>query len=405
MLDLSTLKISFLAGTLGGGGAERQLFYMLQTLRDAGAEARVLSLDRGACWEQPIRDLGIPVTWVGQDRSRPRRLGRIICALIRHPSEVIQSQHFYTNAYAGAAARALRRVSIGALRSNGRFDLLGCGRLGGLLNLRLPHRLAANSENGLAFAIRHGVIAARASLLPNAVDTAWFKPAANSADDPLQILAVGRLTREKRFDRFLQILRQLRQEHGLRARGVVVGAGRPDQDLRPELEHLARSMGLLPDGVVFLGGAPDLRRVYQQSALCLLTSDHEGTPNVLLEAMACGLPVVATRVGGVPEIVRDGWTGFLSAPEDVPGLISAVLRLARRPDLRRQMGARARAHVEERHGLRQLEPHLGRLYQAALGPRAAGLRPTAGPFLSAGALSWLAPGLFRRTHKNTPKAL
>jgi glycosyltransferase involved in cell wall biosynthesis len=109
--------------------------------------------------------------------------------------------------------------------------------------------------------------------------------------------------------------------------------------------------------------------IYQQSTIFVLTSEHEGTPNVLLEAMASGLPVVATRVGGVPEIVQHGCTGFLAAKDEINELTSAILALARNPQLAIEMGARARAYIEQTHSVHQLPAHLADLYDLASGIR------------------------------------
>src|SRR6266403_5610096 len=104
MRDFSKLKICFLAGTLEHGGAERQLFYMLRALCRRGAAPRLLSLDRGEFWEEPIRSLGVPVTWVGQQQSRLARLVRILRELRANPPDVLQSQHFFANGYVGLSA-------------------------------------------------------------------------------------------------------------------------------------------------------------------------------------------------------------------------------------------------------------------------------------------------------------
>jgi glycosyltransferase involved in cell wall biosynthesis len=132
------------------------------------------------------------------------------------------------------------------------------------------------------------------------------------------------------------------------------------------LENQASRFGLLPDNLQFRGGVPDMRSVYHEAAICVLSSDFEGTPNVLLEAMASGLPVVATNVGGVPGIVQHGQTGFLHEPDDLDGLVADSFELVMNSKLRTEMGQRARAFVEERHGLQQLPAYLGGLYQQAL---------------------------------------
>src|SRR5207248_662366 len=109
------------------------------------------------------------------------------------------------------------------------------------------------SRSGLDYALGRGVPAARLFFIPNAVDTEIFQPSVDAFRPPVKLLAAGRLTREKRFDRFLEILHRVRCQQGLDVRGLLVGPTRADQELRPELERLAASLGLLPDGVEFLG--------------------------------------------------------------------------------------------------------------------------------------------------------
>ena len=105
--------------------------------------------------------------------------------------------------------------------------------------------------------------------------------------------------------------------------------------------------------------------VYQQAAICVLTSDHEGTPNVLLEAMASGLPVVAAKVGGVPEIVRHEQTGFVFDPDDLDGFVTAMRQLVTQAALRMEIGRRARIYVEKNHSLHHLPSQLRELYRLA----------------------------------------
>ena len=92
--------------------------------------------------------------------------------------------------------------------------------------------------------MKRGIPASRMFFLPNVVDTERFKPAAKALQGPITLLTVGRLTREKRFDRFISLLHQLRIFLGLDVRGWIVGPTRADQDLRPELEHQAAGPGL-----------------------------------------------------------------------------------------------------------------------------------------------------------------
>jgi glycosyltransferase involved in cell wall biosynthesis len=363
MHNLSQLKLCFLAGTLEHGGAERQLFYILQALCQAGATPRLLSLDRGEFWQEAIERLGVSVTWVGDQPSRLQRLFRILKEVRKDAPDVLQSQHFFANAYAGLAGRLCGAIGIGAMRNNGRIEVSECGILGGWLNLHCPGTLAANSKIAMQYAITQGIPGSRLYFLPNVVDTEWFKPPTDLPLEPFTLITVGRLVKQKRLDRFITILARLRTSYQLNVRGLIVGPGCQNEDLRPELENQARRLGLSPEIVQFQGGVSDSRKFYREAAVCVLTSDYEGTPNVLLEAMACGLPVVAAKVGGVPDIVQHGRTGFLLEPDDIEGYTSSLVKLAKASELRAEMGRRARIYMEENHALRRLPTYLEGLYQ------------------------------------------
>src|SRR5262245_37625679 len=171
MRNLNGLKLCLLAGTLTPGGAERQLFYILQALCQSGATPRLLSMTRGEFWEKNIASLGVSVACVGHEASRWKRLVRLVKELRKDRPDILQSQHFFTNAYVGLAARWLRVSGIGAMRNDGRSEVLGSGPLGGWANLHLPAVIAANSRMAIQYAVAQGLSASRFYFLPNVVDT------------------------------------------------------------------------------------------------------------------------------------------------------------------------------------------------------------------------------------------
>ncbi len=356
--DFSSTKICFIAGTLRQGGAERQLFHILNALRRNGALPRVLCLEQAGFWEDRIRQLGVPVTWIGQSSSRLLRVMKILRELWSERPHFIQSQHFFTNSYAAVSARMLGSGSIGALRSNGAMEAQDCGRLGGWLNLRTPELLAANSSAALRYALERGRLPNRLFLLPSVVDTAQIKPAPGPAPGTLRLLAVGRLVQAKRFDRFLTVLARLRKQFDEDVKGILVGEG----PLRPELEAQAAQLGLTPSVMEFRGAAAEIAPFYSQADILVMTSDYEGTPNVLLEGMAAGLPIVSSRVGGVPEVLHSGENGITVASEDLDGLQRALTDLISNPQLRQRLGKNARAYVERHHSLERLPVRLSQLY-------------------------------------------
>lgn len=364
MVDLASLRVCFLAGCLGRGGAERQLFYILRALCNQEAKPRLLSLTKDEYWEGRIRRLGVEVTWVGRQASKLCRLARIVAALRKQKPDIIHSQHFFTNVYAAGAARILRIREIGAIRSDVANEVRDTGAFLGRLSLWAPRDLAANSRRGIENAVNFGVPVSRLKYLPNIVDTDVFRPASRPKPDDgyVRILYAGRLAALKRIDVVLETVGRLRKDSPATVVATIAGDG-PE---RANLERRAVELGLFPGVVEFRDAVSDMAPVYREADALVLTSEREGTPNVLLEAMACGLPVVATRVGGVPEIVQDGVNGYVVQPGDPGMLTDRVSRLCRDPGLRAAFGRCGRQYVLANHAPSQLPRSLQELYEAVL---------------------------------------
>jgi len=360
---LRGLRVCFIAGTLGQGGAERQLFYMLQALQEAGTCVKVLSLSEGEFWESPIRRLGIEVCYVGGSPSRLKRLIQIGREVRRFKPHIVQAQHFYVNLYAVIAARLSGCREIGAIRSNVTSELTDVGGPLGRASLRRSRMLASNSRAAVRSLISLGVPESRLFFLPNVIDNSRFTPGPSRQADAPVILGVGSLVRVKRFDLFLQALAQLNSKYPVR--GIIAGDG----PLRVELENQAGRLGLLSGTVEFPGRVSDPVDLYRRASLFLLTSDHEGTPNVVLEAMACGVPVVATRVGDVPDLLGDGERGRLVEPGDLEGLVTAIGDLLYDSQSRTRLATQARDYVQSQHSLTALTEHLAKLYSLTLAGR------------------------------------
>jgi glycosyltransferase involved in cell wall biosynthesis len=361
MTDLSGLNICFIAGTLGQGGAERQLFYVLKTLRQLAARVTLLSLTRDEFWEDHIRACDIPVKWVGRQKSRLARALQIVSELRADPPDLIQSQHFYTNLYAVAAARISGRREIGALRSDA-FSEARSHAFTGVLSLRAPRKIAVSSRLAISNAISLGVPAERLHFLPTVVDSEVFCPAPKISDGIIRLLAVGRLSVEKRFERFISIVASIKKQSSIKVKGIVVGDG----PLRESLQQLSSEVGLDCETIEFRGEVMEMTSVYREADILVLTSEFEGTPNVILEAMSSGLPVVSAKVGGVPEIVEDHVTGFLIEPYNELKMADVITKLIHEPDLRCEFGCAARRFIESNRALNRLPQMLTEFYQTIL---------------------------------------
>ncbi len=167
---------------------------------------------------------------------------------------------------------------------------------------------------------------------------------------------VGRIFPIKNHRLFLDAAARVAAEEP-DARFIIVGDG----ILRPEMEQHARALGI-SDRVIFTGWRRDLPRIYADLDVLVISSDNEGTTVSAIEAMASGCPVVATRVGGIPDLIDDGETGYLVPPGDARALAAAILRLLRDREAAGRIGSAARDAVRERFALARLVRDMERLY-------------------------------------------
>jgi glycosyltransferase involved in cell wall biosynthesis len=176
------------------------------------------------------------------------------------------------------------------------------------------------------------------------------------------ILAVGRLSHEKGHADLIRAAAALTKMPGApRFRIVLVGDG-PE---REPLARLASQLGI-EKRITFAGFQRDTSPYYAMATLVAVPSHSEGSPNVVLEAMAAGLPVVANRVGGVPEILDDGVTGILVPARDPEAMATAIVRVLSNAELRASLGAAARCRAESSHTPEAYRRALVEFYQKTL---------------------------------------
>jgi glycosyltransferase involved in cell wall biosynthesis len=176
-----------------------------------------------------------------------------------------------------------------------------------------------------------------------------------------RIVALGRLAPQKRPDLAVRAFAELRAEHPA-AELHFVGDG----PLRGEVEQLVEALGL-QGAIKLVGQRDDVSALLAQAACLLLASDYEGCPFSVLEAMAAGVPVVATSVGGVPELVEDGVTGRLVAAKSARALASAVSELLSAPERAIAMGCAGRERVQAEFTLERMVRRITRVYEEVAG--------------------------------------
>lgn len=202
-------------------------------------------------------------------------------------------------------------------------------------------------------------------IVRNGVDLARFATEAQPVAG--RVVALGRLARQKRPDLAVRAFAHVRAKHP-HAQLHFVGDG----PLRNELEQLIASLGL-QGSVTLLGLRDDVPALLQRAACLLMASDYEGCPYSVLEAMAAGVPVVATRVGGVPELVTDGVTGRLVGSHNVDELARAVSEVLAEPERALAMGRSARERAHANFSVEAMTKRIEAVYQEVAAQRE---RPT-----------------------------
>ena len=357
------LRVALIVGGLGKGGAEKQLVYMARALLDAGVDVRVFCLTRGEFYEAALQDLGITPRWFGRFPAPPLRVLDLLAALREFRPHIVQSTHFFANIYAAAAGRAYRAVSIGSIRSDALYEM-EINKFFGPMLLRGPSALVANSNAAKLNAPAGGVRPEVITVIPNVIDLSVFDGQAGSAPAPgkvpqkLAAMVVCNLRPKKRVERFLRALALARREvPGLT--GVVVGEGPMKEFLLAE----AGSLGLLDGGVRFLGRRDDVPALLRNADIFVMPSEHEGFPNVILEAMSASLPVVTTPAGDAGLVVVDGVTGYVVGLDEVDHMAEHLVSLGRSEGERARFGRDGRRRVEERYSFDTLGDRLLAAYR------------------------------------------
>ena len=240
-------------------------------------------------------------------------------------------------------------------------------RLLALWTTRMIALTESEREEHLALGVGQ---AARFAVVPSGIDVDRFHQISSGSGrrppgftcpiDAVVVGSVGWLTPVKGHRFLIQAIARLKPAHPRLHLVIVAGGGSSDR-----LSRLAVELGV-DDSVTFLGERSDVPECLAAMHLFVLPSLNEGMGRALVEAMAAGLPVVATRVGGVPAIVEDGRTGLLVPPGDAAALAAAIDELLRRPEWAKELGTAAQQSIGERFGIPAMVQAVEVVYETAL---------------------------------------
>ncbi|MEM1964379.1 MAG: glycosyltransferase [Candidatus Caldarchaeum sp.] len=366
--------------SLTPGGAERVVVHLLQYHDRTQYQPVCVCLNRpeGTHYEQFVRQLDVPLHFLerrgGFDKNAYRRMN----ALFREYNPTIVHTHLLGLNYAYPLMLrhrtpvrvhtvhniAQQELKIGKRLSRVVRVLAFRYRLGGVTPVAVSAEVARTVEK--VYGLR------QVPTIPNGIDLEQYRSDAQQRlhvravskveDSAVVIVHVGRFNVQKNHEMLLRAFARLRWAEPTYL--WLLGDG----ELMEPMRALARELQI-EDRVRFWGIRSDVAAILNASDIFVLPSRWEGLPLSLMEAMAAGLPVVATAVGGVPEIVEHGVSGFLVPNEDEAALVEALQRLIDTPELRRAMGARARARAQERFDARAMTRAYEALYESILARR------------------------------------
>ena len=351
------------------GGTERQMTELVRRIDPLRFRVHVACFERSGAWlprvaeraasivEFPIRGFARPAT-VGQMLSFARWCRRERIA-------VVHTCDLYANIF-GLPAAKLAGVPV---RIGSRRELNPDKTAGQIVLQRQAYRCAtkvvANSTAARDMLEQEGLAASSIAVIPNGIDAAAFGGRSpDAATRPIRtVITVANLRPEKSHETLLAAASTLVREHP-ELHFQIVGAG----PRRQELEALAASRGVSAH-VSFLGHREDVASLLAGADVFVLPSLSEAFPNGAIEAMASGLPVVASAVGGLLDLIDTGHNGILVQPGDPEHLASAIRRLIGDRPLATRLGQAARAHVTQRYSFDRMVQAFEDLYIAGLPAR------------------------------------
>lgn len=356
-----------LGDTLNVGGTEGQFAEVACGLDRSRWDVHVACVRAEGPLRARLEDVGLQPWSLGPSSFKSPGLVvamlRLAAYLRRHAVRLVHCFDFYSNILGVPAARLARtpvviasQRDMGNLRSRGQQSIHS-------IALGLATHILVNSEAIAAClaqtrAARHN----RLEMVPNGVDLTRFEPVAvPTSGEVTTVATLANLRPEKGLAQLVEAA-AIVTRRAPRARFVIWGEGA----LRADLEARIRTLGLT-GRVEMRGATREPAQALKQCQIFVLASLSEASSNVVLEAMATGLPVVGTRVGGIPGLVDDHRTGLLVPPDNAPALAEAILRLIEAPAMATEMGAQGRARALAEFGMNRMHERIDRFYCRALG--------------------------------------
>ena len=358
------LPIAVVIPSFHPGGTERQMIELVRRLDPARWSVHLACFRTDGEWfpraaERAHAVAAFPIDGFAR-RSTVARLRAFAAWCREHSIALVHTTDLYSNifflpgaALAGVPVRIGSRREIAAGKSPAQLALQRAA-------YACAHHVVANAGAVAARLRKEGVPASRIAVIPNGLDLTRVRPREAGAAQSQTVAMVANLRPGKGHDTLIDAAALVLQRFP-EVRFELFGDGTE----RAALIQRAAARGV-SHAVTFLGHVDDVPGRLAGAALFTLPSESEAFPNAVLEAMACGLPVVASAVGGIREVVEHGRTGLLVPPRDPVALADRICDLLTRPDVAAAWGAHGRELVEARYSFERMVGSVTALYDQAL---------------------------------------
>jgi glycosyltransferase involved in cell wall biosynthesis len=363
----------------GVGGTERQFLYVVSGLDRSRFDLRIGCLARIGPFAKQVEELNVPM-WEYPTKSlysyrSLRAQARFVRDIRREGIQVVHTYGFYPNVFAIVpAAVATRCVTVASVRDIGVFSGPSkIKRITQTMACRFADCIVANSYAVREWLRRQGLRRHDIRVIPNGIAIPPERKRSDSipirtefgikSTAPL-ITVVGRLVRTKGIEVFLEAATAVAKRFDS-ARFLIVGDSNAEPEYRTELENRPSAVNLT-GRVIFTGQREDVPQIMAETDISVLPSLSESFSNSLLESMAHGLPVIATNVGGNPEVITNGVDGILVPPQDPGAIATEMIRLLEFPEIGRRLGESARKKVIRQYALDRLLNRTESLYMSLL---------------------------------------
>ncbi len=375
MIPPAKFRVLHVIDSLDLGGAQVVLWNLLAHADRARFQPEAACLHgRGVFWER-IRGTGVPVRSLSFDHRFPSYVPLLAWLMLTRRYDVVHCHLLAANVIAKPLA-ALLGVPVRINHDHCNDKLADPRRwvpAADTWTNRFSTHVCAVSESTRRFLVAHeGMTEARTTTLHNGIDLAIFQPRPEQRaaarkkwalpEEAFVVGGIGRLTYQKNFALFLEVAADVVARHS-QACFVIVGTGDDDAALRAQ----AAALGL-GERVRFLGYVGDMTALYPALDMLLLTSRYEGLPITILEAMAVGLPIVASRLDGVEEVLADGDDCALVAPDDRAGFAARIGEMIAQPALAQRYATAALAKVRARFSAEAMTRAVEAIYLKYLEP-------------------------------------